>query len=88
MPIDKQYLPYKTKYSAYKGNFTYTTMKFTLRQVQKIELKDAYNKILDQADRIDEILEGSIFRDTLYELVVKQADEFRIKLGSRFLKNR
>ena len=43
-------------------------------------LKECYEKILNEADKIDGILDGSIFRDSIYELVEKQTKEFKIKL--------
>ena len=52
----------------------------TITNMQKIKLKQCYEKILDEAEFIDEILEGSIFKDEITDLVVKQADEFNIKL--------
>ncbi len=46
----------------------------------KNELKDCYENILDEADKIDEILEGSCFVDEIWDLIEKQVDYFKIKL--------
>ena len=46
----------------------------------KQKLKKCYERILDEADEIDIIFDGSIFKDTIYEMVEMQAKEFKIKL--------
>lgn len=46
----------------------------------KKTLKDCYKRILDEADMIDKLLDGSILRDSIYELVEEQTKEMKIKL--------
>lgn len=45
---------------------------------QKKLVKKCYEKILDKADEIDDILEGTAFRDEIYELIDKQQRAFEI----------
>ncbi|MEK6878582.1 MAG: hypothetical protein AABY22_03190 [Nanoarchaeota archaeon] len=51
-----------------------------LTKKQSKALKECYHQILDMADEIDKILDGSIFKDSIYELVEKQAIEFGLTL--------
>ena len=49
-------------------------------KTQKELLALQYNTLLDIADHIDKILEGSVFADEIREITEKQAKEFNIKL--------
>lgn len=48
---------------------------------RKEKLKKCYERILDEAEKIDEILEGSIFKDNIHELVEEQTKEFEIEIS-------
>jgi len=54
--------------------------KLTPKQIQS--LKYAYAGILNYADLIDVVLEGSIFKEILYELIEKQAKELEIDFNN------